>query len=334
MRALLFQRWFLLALVAVLAGGIFCSRPLRPIAEAAWLRDGVVALVMFCLALSLPVQVIVRSLRTPVATLLAVAVTYGALPLVAWALSWLLRGDLAPGLQVVAATPCTLASAAVLTRRAGGNEAVATLVTVITNASCFLVTPLWLRAMTGTGVDASPWSLGAVSRQLAILVVLPMAAAQVARGFRAVAAWAAKRRAALDVVAQCGVLSMTLLGAIRTGMRLDEQDAAVAGVDIAAMLFIVLLLHLSMFGLGWTLGRVCRCSRPDQISIAIAGSQKTLVVGVLMAITLKASILPMVAYHCLQLIVDTLIADAVRGRGSGSSVWDEQANSNASTNGR
>jgi sodium/bile acid cotransporter 7 len=315
MRALLFHRWFLLVLLAVLAGGIGCSRQLRPIGEAAWLRDGIVALVMFSLSLPLPARAILGSLRNPVATLLAVAVTYGALPLVAWALSWLLRGDLAPGLLVVAATPCTLASAAVLTRRAGGNEAVATLVTVITNASCFFVTPLWLRVMTGAGVDESPWSLGAVSRQLAILVVLPIAAAQVLRGLAPVAAWAANRRAALDVVAQCGVLSMTFLGAIRTGMRLDEQGAAVAGADIVAMLAVVLLLHLSMFGLGWTLGRVCGCNRPDQIAIAIAGSQKTLVVGVLMAITLKASILPMVAYHGLQLIVDTLIADAVRGRG-------------------
>ena len=37
-------------------------------------------------------------------------------------------------------------------------------------------------------------------------------------------------------------------------------------------------------------------------------------VGLLMAITLKVSILPMVAYHCLQLFIDTLFADAYRKR--------------------
>ena len=51
--------------------------------------------------------------------------------------------------MIVAATaPCTLASAAVWTRRAGGNDAVAILVTFITNATCFLVTPFWLILMT------------------------------------------------------------------------------------------------------------------------------------------------------------------------------------------
>jgi sodium/bile acid cotransporter 7 len=314
MKAFLIQRWFLLALVVVLAGGILYSRPLRPIGESAWLRDGIVVLVMLCMSLPLQARVIWHSLRTPVPALLAVALTYGALPLAAWALSWLLRGDLAPGLQVAAATPCTLASAAVWTRRAGGNEAVAILVTVLTNASCFIVTPLWLWTMTGASTAHPEWSLGTVSVQLAELVVLPIAAAQLARRYRPLAEWAQRYAVALGVVAQCGILTMILLGAIRTGMRLDEQGGAVALVDFAAMMLAVLVLHVSMFWLGLALGKMCRCTRADQIAIGFAGSQKTLTVGILMAITLQASILPMVAYHCLQLIVDTLIADAMRGR--------------------
>ena len=61
----------------------------------------------------------------------------------------LLRGDLAVGLLVAAAAPCTLASAAVWTRRAGGNDAVALMVTIGTNLTCFVVTPLWLLVTTG-----------------------------------------------------------------------------------------------------------------------------------------------------------------------------------------
>jgi sodium/bile acid cotransporter 7 len=46
--------------------------------------------------------------------------------------------------------------------------------------------------------------------------------------------------------------------------------------------------------------------------VAFAGSQKTLMVGLQVSMELGVSILPMVAYHVSQLIVDTLIADRWR----------------------
>ena len=59
------------------------------------------------------------------------------------------------GILVVGAIPSTLASAAVWTRRAGGNDAVAILGTIVTNLSCFVVTPVWLFQMTGETVRTS-----------------------------------------------------------------------------------------------------------------------------------------------------------------------------------
>ncbi|MDP7304159.1 MAG: bile acid:sodium symporter, partial [Pirellulaceae bacterium] len=50
----------------------------------------------------------------------------------------------------------------------------------------------------------------------------------------------------------------------------------------------------------------------DQIAVAFASSQKTLMVGLLMAMSLQVSILPMVTYHVMQLLIDTLIADRFR----------------------
>jgi sodium/bile acid cotransporter 7 len=67
-----------------------------------------------------------------------------------------------------------------------------------------------------------------------------------------------------------------------------------------------------MFWLAVSLGRACGYPRADQIAMGFAASQKTLTVGLLMAIALNASILPMLAYHILQLFADTLIADAYR----------------------
>jgi sodium/bile acid cotransporter 7 len=314
MKEFFVQRWFLLALVLLLTGGIVWAGSLRPISEWAWVRDGIVVIVMFCMSLPLEAKAMWRSMRNPGPPLLAVTVTYGILPLAAWATSLLLKGDLGPGLQVAAATPCTLASASVWTRRAGGNDAVAILVTIVTNASCFLVTPFWLLIMTGSVGESGDNALGKLSMLLAVLVVLPIAAAQLARRHAKLAAWSSNNKALLGVVAQCGILTMLFLGAIRTGLTLSEQPGSVSWLDSLVMIIAVLGLHLAMFWLGVKLTKVFRYSREDQIAVGIAGSQKTLTVGILMAMTLHVSILPMVAYHCLQLLSDTLIADAYRKR--------------------
>ena len=52
--------------------------------------------------------------------------------------------------------------------------------------------------------------------------------------------------------------------------------------------------------------------RPDQIAVGIAGSQKTLMVGLQVGMDLHVSILPMVVYHVGQLFLDTVIADRIR----------------------
>jgi sodium/bile acid cotransporter 7 len=308
-----FQRWFLVLLILVLTIGIVGWRALQPLSEWSGVRDGVVVLVMFSMSLPLAASTMWRSLQKPVAPLLAVLVSYVILPLFAWTISLSLPGDMGPGLQVAAVTPCTLASAAVWTRRAGGNDAVAILVTIFTNATCFLVAPLWLLVMVGTAVVDPVLSPERMIGQLALVVVLPMLVAQGVARHRGVWQWATRHATALGIVAQCGVLFMTLLGAIRTGMQLHERAGDVAVVDLAAMIVAVLVVHLTMVWLGIRLGSFCGCSPEDRIAIGFAGSQKTLVVGILLALNLKVSILPMVAYHCLQLIVDTLIADRYRG---------------------
>jgi sodium/bile acid cotransporter 7 len=62
--------------------------------------------------------------------------------------------------------------------------------------------------------------------------------------------------------------------------------------------------------LGLQASRALRLPRPDTIAVAFAGSQKTLMVGAYVALAVgPLAILPMVAYHAVQLFVDTLIAD-------------------------
>jgi sodium/bile acid cotransporter 7 len=208
-------------------------------------------------------------------------VNFGLLPLAAWGLSLVLRDDTAAGLLVAAATPCTLASAAVWTRRAGGNDSAALVVTLLTNALCFLMTPLWLKLTLGTRAQGITIDASEMVSDLAMLVVLPMAAGQLARIYRPLGSWATRRGKPLGVAAQCGILTMVLMGAIKTGQMLHNQpaEAVFAWWDWAAMIAVTLSLHLGMLACGIALAAGLHLPREDRIAVGIAGSQKTLMVG-------------------------------------------------------
>ncbi|MBC8355784.1 MAG: bile acid:sodium symporter [Planctomycetes bacterium] len=319
MKQFLIQRWFLVALVAVLATGICLAGQLQPLTAFALpgtsipLRSAIVATVLFLMAFPLEASAMWQAMRRPWPPLLAVAVNFGLLPLFAWGISFGLNADLAGGLLVAAATPCTLASASVWTRRAGGNDAVSILVTITTNLMCFIVTPLWLLAMTGERVSSPELSLEKMALKLGLLVVLPMTAAQLFRLHKPLAIWATREKRMLSVLAQCGLLLMVMFGAIRTGIGFSDPTQTQSSIfDLLAMLAAVCLVHTVMLFVGVFLAKMARFSREDQIAVAFAGSQKTLMVGLLMAISLQVSILPMVTYHVSQLFIDTLIADRFR----------------------
>lgn len=207
MKKFLIQRWFLIALVAVLAIGTCFAKQLEPVTKlhfpgtAMPLRSVIVAVVLFLMAFPLEASAMWKAMRRPWPPLLAVVVNVGLLPLLAWGVSFGLNADLGGGLLVAAATPCTLASAAVWTRRAGGNDAVAILVTIITNLFCFIVTPLWLLVMTGESVDSPELSLANMSTKLGSLVVLPMFAAQLLRRYKPLGIWATREKLTLSVLA-------------------------------------------------------------------------------------------------------------------------------------
>lgn len=310
----LVRRWFLLALfTAILLGvGLHAWRPAQQFADWSLFRNLLVAAVLFTMALPLEASAMWRAMRRPLPPGLAIAVNLGLIPLGAWCLANLLPTDLAVGLIVAGATPCTLASAAVWTRKAGGNDAVAILVTILTNGGCFLVTPLWVAWLAGATAESSALELGPMVRKLGTIVVAPMALAQLVRLRTSIGRWATEHKKQVGVFAQVGILTMVGIGSIRTGQRLFGADAGeFAVVELLLMVGLVLSLHSGAFGVGWLAAAACRVDREDQIAIGFAGSQKTLMVGLQVSLDLGVSILPMITYHVGQLIIDTLLADRI-----------------------
>jgi sodium/bile acid cotransporter 7 len=263
------------------------------------------------MALPLQASAMWRTLRRPQAPALGIAMNSAALPLFTWL--WVSAGgaallgpELSIGLLVAAATPCTLASAAVWTRRAGGNDSASIMVTVITNASCFLVTPFWLLVTTGQTAELDA---GGMIAKLFLLVVLPMSLAQLIRRRASFGAWATRHKTPLGVFAQTGVLTMIFIGSVQTGERFSSASTRPGGFELFLVLFSVATIHLTILGAGTWIARLLGMEREDQISVAFAGSQKTLMVGLQVAIDLGFNIVPMVLYHITQLLLDTLIAD-------------------------
>lgn len=73
-------------------------------------------------------------------------------------------------------------------------------------------------------------------------------------------------------------------------------------------------LHLSGMLIAWGLSGLLKFETADRRACAIAGSQKTLPIGILIsqATGLPFSLLPMLMYHASQLFIDTWIADRMK----------------------
>jgi sodium/bile acid cotransporter 7 len=306
------RQWFLVCLALVLTFGLaFPDAAFFPwLVRATVLRNGIVATVLLMTSLVLNTRAITDAIRRPLAVSWGVLVNSAIVPLAAWPLSLLLHDDLALGLIVTAAAPCTVASAAVWTRRAGGNDAIAILVTVITNASCFLVMPLWIRLF--SGLSGSPIPVGEMMLKLLYQVFLPMAIGQLLRQHAGIARWSGDRKRLLGNLSQVGILVIVLVGAINCGEQLRQTSQWSLGAGpIAWMLLVVAALHIAMLVVAQQGGRALGLPRESWIATGFAGSQKTLMVGLHVALQIGSglTILPMVAYHVLQLLIDTLVAD-------------------------
>lgn len=308
---IVWRNWFLFGLLLCLALGYVGAESLLPVVQSGWVTQWIVASVMFAMALPLEFRQISRLLRRPTAPLVASVINLGVAPLLAWPLARLLGPELGPGLIVAAATPCTLASASVWTRKAGGNDAVSMMVTLLTNGVCFIVTPMWVRGLTSGQVP--PFPVGPIMLQLLLIVLLPIVLAQVLRVRPVICRWSARRKVALGVYAQIGVLTMVLLGIAQMTHRLGQADAK--GISVGLLLAcaaIGLLLHLALFWLGWQSAARLGIVREDQIAMGFSASQKTLMVGLSTALQLGLSAIPLITYHLLQMVVDTMLAHRIR----------------------
>lgn len=314
MRPFLRKRWFLLLLilggvwVGLWPGGLRWTAAVDP--------RFVMAPALGLMALGLDSRSLYRTLRRPLPALWGVVVCYGVLPVLAWALGPLLPGqDLRLGLLIMASVPCTLASALLWTRMAGGNEATALLIILLTTGTSWLVTTGWLALLAGTTVVLDR---GALMRGLFLTLVLPFGLGQLLRAAGPCARAADRYRTPLGVVSRLLIFLVILKAAADVRDRLVTPSGGLTAGSLLLAAAVCLGVHLAAMAVGLWGGKALAFSRPDQLAVAIAGSQKTLPVALFLFDAYfrdyPLAVVPMVFYHVGQLVLDTFIAEGLAGR--------------------
>ncbi|TWT83154.1 Sodium Bile acid symporter family protein [Planctomycetes bacterium CA13] len=302
------RQWFLIALATCFCIGFFASETLQPLLAMTTLRSAIVFSVMWIMGVTLKADAVRQSLARPLPTLLAIGINVLVVPLLCLPAQAILPASAFGGLFVVSLVPCTLASAAVWTRKADGNDSIALMTTVVTNLACIFVIPIGVSLVLARQADISAIEQ---MRKLATIVVAPLVIAQTMRTI-GVAKWADRNKIRLSLLAQFGILSMVVFGAIASaGMiqNADESGVSSIGMTTATLVFLVIAIHLSAFGIGILVSRATGADRASQVAVGFGGSQKTLMVGLQIAIDLGVSVIPMLMYHLFQLTIDTVIAE-------------------------
>jgi sodium/bile acid cotransporter 7 len=127
--------------------------------------------------------------------------------------------------------------------------------------------------------------------------------------------WATDNKVVLSTFAQVGLLTIVFVGAVNCGLKIAELDNHLA--PIAGQIFLMLVLAAVVHTIAWWFGFKTAAQlgmdRGEQLAVAFAGSQKTLMVGLAIALQYGGlTVLPMLAYHIEQLLIDTLLADRFR----------------------
>lgn len=316
MRTFLARHWFLLSLGFGLLLALYWPDALR-LATAYWEPNLAVAASLFLIALTMPSGALAAELRSPWAAGWAVVLSYGLVPLAAFALGLVTaEQDVRIGLILIACVPCTLSSAVIWTRLAGGNEATALLAVMGTTFTSWFLTTAWLLGLTGAEVQLD---IGDMVVKLVLTLIVPVLAAQALRLLSAIGRVVERHKPALGAVSQLFTLAIVLKAGVGVGDKLRAQGAAEVPALLGWSAALAVVLHLLAVAAGMLTGRLWGFDRGRQIAIAFAASQKTLPVSLMLydqyfQARFPFAVVAVVAYHIGQLLLDTVIATRISKR--------------------
>ncbi|RYC71020.1 bile acid:sodium symporter family protein [Spirosoma sordidisoli] len=215
------------------------------------------------------------------------------------------------GIFYVAALPSTVSSSVVMVSIAGGNLPAAIFNASISSLIGVFFTPLWMSyLLSSTGGD---YDLGGVIGKLTLQVLVPVVLGLLLN--RRLGWFAERHKAYLRYFDQFTILLIVYTAFCESFERRLFADYSAA--DLLSLAALMLGLFFLIYGFITLVSRLLHFSREDRITALFCGSKKSLVQGSVMAnVLFPASVagialLPIMMYHALQLIVASILAQAM-----------------------
>lgn len=321
------KHWFLVGLVALIPLAIVTGwmseqgqtlPTLVNLVPSKWCT----AAILFFMSLTLNSGKLFAAVKAPLPVAIAAVTNQLVIPtlcLPLLLLPW--SPDIAVGLMIAASVPCTMAAASVWTRKAQGNDAVSLLVTLLTNGLCFLIAPAWLwvgHRWFGLVDTSGGLRFNDLVFRLVLTALLPAILGQILRLNTTIRSFVDRNKSAISTLAQCLILTLVFVSAFRGGQQFSGSDLAqnLRHTEFLSVWVCCIGLHLAAMLIAWKAALAAEVSEADARACVIAGSQKTLPIGIVLsdASGMPFSILPMLMFHASQLFIDTAVASRLKAR--------------------
>ncbi len=325
MRSFLAKHWFLIVLILTVGSALLLPDVMRHVTDP-WQPGRTVAISLFLMAWTMPTRSLVEEIRRPLASLWAILLSYGLVPFCAWLIGFLGPiPDVQVGLILVASVPCTLSSAILWTRMAGGNEATALMTTMGTTFLSWGLTTFWLYWLTGAEIEID---VSQMMQDLVLTLILPVIVGQLLRRIPPCKAFAERYKIPISIFSQFFVLAIVLKAGVGVGDKLHEANTWDTPMVFLSSVVLAVSLHLFALASGWFSCGWLGFDRGRQIAVAFSASQKTLQISVLLFDRFYSekypyAIMPLLFYHVGQLLLDTAIAKRIAKNGAAAPAPDD-----------
>jgi sodium/bile acid cotransporter 7 len=213
----------------------------------------------------------------------------------------------------LAVLPTTISTAIVFTSLAGGNAAAALVNATASNVLGVFVTPLWVSWL--LHVRGEPVPVGPLIRELALMVLLPLAIGQAIRPIvrRRVDAHR-KAAAAFNSAMVLFIVYAAFCASVASGVWTRHGWGPAAGAAAGAATLFAVVMALTVAAVRWL-----RLEPADRIAALFCAPQKTLAAGVPMANLIFGAhpalgliLLPVMIYHPIQLLAGGILAHRLK----------------------
>ncbi len=311
------RNWFLIGIVLAPVLGFLLPARLLSLNPGGVTTTIIVVVLFLITGLKLPTDQIGVGLTTPRLHLFLQLFIFVLTPVfflsAALFFSQALDGRLLVGIYALAVLPTTVSSCIVFTQSTSGNAVAAIFNAALANTLGIVISPVLLSVLLqGSGQGLPPGHLISTLTDLAVKMLLPIVAGQIARV--RLKTWVDHAKRALSTASNALILLIVLFAMAQTA----SNPEFLSFLPQLPWPFVYLALsHLILVGLTIGASRLLKLRPADQITALFVAPQKTLALGApLLSVyfagqeVLGVALLPLVFYHPWQLLVAGVLKDS------------------------